>query len=106
MTESESVALPFGDSPMFLHYFPIIPEYANLYNTKIMRRNNSQTLYLNQDMREIDLHGSVQGFICIFDSLNYLLDEAGLSFVHAVDDVTDGPPGSLSGRVAVVAKRA
>jgi len=167
-------------------------------------RKNSQTLYLCQDMREIDLYGTVQGFVCIFDSLNYLLseadllktfrrintflqpgglfifdfntiaeyqsignatyaadkgdfayiwenfyyanrsikeieltlfikddnghfwrhcethlqrgynlpqikrllDEAGLSFVHAVDDVTDGPPGSLSGRVVVVAKSA
>ena len=166
-------------------------------------KNKSQTLYLCQDMREIDLYGSAQAFICVFDSLNYLLSEAdllktvrrintflqpgglfifdfntiaeyesignatyaadkgdfayvwenffyadksikeieltlfikdddgrfsrhheshfqrgynlsqikrllgeaGLSFIYAVDDDTDGPPGSFSGRVVVVAKK-
>jgi SAM-dependent methyltransferase len=38
-------------------------------------RNNSKTLYLNQDMRKMELYSTVGTFICICDSLNYLLAE-------------------------------
>jgi SAM-dependent methyltransferase len=36
---------------------------------------NSGILYLNQDMRETELYGTVNAFVCVCDSINYLLKE-------------------------------
>lgn len=33
-------------------------------------------LYLNQDMREFELYGTIDCVICLFDSLNYILKES------------------------------
>lgn len=38
-------------------------------------RSGRQILYLQQDMREFELYGTVRAVICICDSLNYLLEE-------------------------------
>jgi SAM-dependent methyltransferase len=38
-------------------------------------QNGSQTLYLNHDMRKMELYSTAGTFICICDSLNYLLAE-------------------------------
>ena len=35
---------------------------------------NSNILFLNQDMRDLDLYGTVDLTICLFDSLNYILE--------------------------------
>ena len=35
-------------------------------------------LYLEQDMREFELYGTVRAVVCICDSLNYLLEEEDL----------------------------
>lgn len=32
-------------------------------------------LYLNQDMREFELYGTIDCVVCLFDSLNYILEE-------------------------------
>lgn len=37
-----------------------------------------KTLYLCQDMREFELYGTVRAFVCICDSLNYILEQADL----------------------------
>ncbi len=34
---------------------------------------NNGILYLNQDMRETELYGTVNAFVCVCDSINYLL---------------------------------
>ena len=38
-------------------------------------QSKSQTLYLCQKIQEMDLYSSVGTFVCIFDTLNYLLDK-------------------------------
>lgn len=38
-------------------------------------RSGRDILYLQQDMREFELYGTVRGVICICDSLNYLLEK-------------------------------
>ena len=40
--------------------------------------NRQNILYLEQDMREFELYGTVRAVVCICDSLNYLLEEADL----------------------------
>ena len=40
--------------------------------------NGSSTLYLQQDMRELELYGTVAGAVCACDSLNYLTDPEDL----------------------------
>lgn len=36
-------------------------------------------LFLNQDMTELDLYGTIDGAVCCLDSINYLLEPASLS---------------------------
>lgn len=43
--------------------------------------NNSNTLYLNQDMREFELYGTVKAIISTCDSMNYILDSDELIHV-------------------------
>jgi len=44
---------------------------------------DEKILFLAQDMRELDLYGTVDAVICTCDSLNYILDEAELEAVFA-----------------------
>ncbi len=39
---------------------------------------NNGILYLNQDMRETELYGTGNAFVCVCDSINYLLSEEDL----------------------------
>ena len=39
---------------------------------------NKNILYLNQDMREFELYGTVDSIICLCDSINYLTEEEDL----------------------------
>ena len=39
---------------------------------------NRDILYLNQDMREFELYGTVGAIVCVCDSLNYILEEEEL----------------------------
>lgn len=41
-------------------------------------------LYLQQDMREFELYGTVRAIICICDSLNYILEEAELEHIFSL----------------------
>lgn len=38
-------------------------------------KSGQDILYLQQDMREFELYGTVAGIICVCDSINYLLNE-------------------------------
>jgi len=42
---------------------------------------DEQILFLAQDMKELDLYGTVDAVICTCDSLNYILDEAELGAI-------------------------
>ncbi|MCI8513172.1 MAG: class I SAM-dependent methyltransferase [Lachnospiraceae bacterium] len=44
-------------------------------------RSGRNILYLAQDMRELDLYGTVAGAVCLCDSLNYLLEPEDLRTV-------------------------
>lgn len=41
-------------------------------------KSGHDILYLNQDMREFELYGTVRAVVCVCDSINYLLDEEDL----------------------------
>jgi len=45
---------------------------------------NGQILFLQQDMREFELYGTVDAIICICDGINYLTDPADLAHVFAL----------------------
>ena len=63
------------------------------------RRNGSapDILYLEQDMREFELYGTVRGILCVCDSLNYLLEEREiLQTFRLVDNYLD--PGGQKGK--------
>ncbi|MBQ6018690.1 MAG: class I SAM-dependent methyltransferase, partial [Clostridia bacterium] len=40
--------------------------------------SGSNILYLNQDLRSLDLYGSIECAVCCLDSLNHMPDEEGL----------------------------
>lgn len=46
--------------------------------SKKRKNKNGNVLWLNQDMRNFELYGSVDAVLCCFDSLNYILDIEGL----------------------------
>lgn len=50
-------------------------------------------LYLLQDMRELDLYGTVGATVCCLDSLNYLLEEKDLAKVFALVHNYSDPDG-------------
>ena len=41
-------------------------------------------LYLQQDMREFELYGTVKAVVCVCDSMNYLLEEEDLAEVFSL----------------------
>ena len=45
---------------------------------------DSSILYLNQDMRELELYGTVKAVISICDSINYILEEEELLDVFSL----------------------
>ena len=45
---------------------------------QIAAEKDSDILYLCQDMREIELYGTVSAFVCICDGMNYILEKADL----------------------------
>ena len=49
-------------------------EMLSVANAKIKNKNKNKILWLNQDMREFELYGTVDAVICCFDSLNYIPD--------------------------------
>ncbi len=61
----------------------------------IARESDSEgILYLEQDMREFELYGTVRAFVSVCDSMNYLLDEAELEQVfRLVNNYLD--PGGI-----------
>lgn len=42
------------------------------------RCSDKDILYLCQDMQELELYGTAKAFVSVCDSLNYIIDEAGL----------------------------
>ncbi len=56
--------------------------------------SGSQILYLNQDMRELELYGTVKAVVSICDSMNYMTDESDLlSVFRLVNNYLD--PGGI-----------
>ncbi|MCR5107901.1 MAG: class I SAM-dependent methyltransferase [Lachnospiraceae bacterium] len=47
-------------------------------------RNNSEILYLNQDMTELDLYSTVGTIYCLCDSINYITDMDDLKTVFSL----------------------
>ena len=45
----------------------------------IARQKDNASLYLQQDMREFELYGTVDAIICACDSMNYLVDDGDLA---------------------------
>lgn len=60
---------------------------ADMLSEAFMQKSEGEnTLYLNQDMREFELYGTVGAVVCCLDSINYLLTESDVkkafSLVH------------------------
>ena len=60
---------------------------ADMLSEAFMQKGEGEnTLYLNQDMREFELYGTVGAVVCCLDSINYLLTESDVkkafSLVH------------------------
>ena len=51
---------------------------------EIARTIRMKILYLQQDMREFELYGTVAAVVCVCDSLNYLLEEEDLAEVFSL----------------------
>lgn len=67
-----------------------------MLNIAMEKREKSghDILYLQQDMREFELYGTVRAVVCLCDSLNYLLEEEELCAVFGlVNNYLD--PGGL-----------
>lgn len=50
-------------------------EMLDVARMKTAEARLSSVLYLQQDMREFELYGTVNSIVCICDSMNYLLEE-------------------------------
>ena len=50
----------------------------------IARQKNTDVLFLQQDMREFELYGTVDGIICTCDGVNYIPEEDELAHVFAL----------------------
>ncbi len=48
------------------------------------KEEDDSILYLQQDMREFELYGTVRAIICVCDSINYLLEEEDLIRVFSL----------------------
>ena len=46
--------------------------------TKAREKSPENILYLNQDMREFELYGTVDSIVCLCDSINYITDSDDL----------------------------
>lgn len=49
-----------------------------------MEEDHDGILYLQQDMRELELYGTVAAVVCVCDSINYLLEEDDLRQVFSL----------------------
>lgn len=49
-----------------------------------MEQDHEGILYLQQDMRELELYGTVAAVICVCDSMNYLLEKEDLKHVFSL----------------------
>jgi SAM-dependent methyltransferase len=62
--------------------------------TKAREKSPESILYLNQDMREFELFGTVDSIVCLCDSINYItVDEDLLTVFELVNNYLD--PGGL-----------
>ena len=50
----------------------------------VKKQGSQKILYLNQDMTEFELYGTVDVFLCMLDSLNYITSTEELSRVFAL----------------------
>ena len=61
---------------------------------KKKEKSGHDILYLNQDMREFELYGTVRAVISVCDSVNYILEDGGLTEVfRLVNNYLD--PGGI-----------
>jgi len=56
---------------------------ADMLSQAQTKIDDEKILFLAQDMRELDLYGTVDAVVCACDGLNYILDEVELGFVFS-----------------------
>lgn len=61
----------------------------------VARQTNPQILFLQQDMRELELYGSVDAIICVCDSINYILEADELVQIFKQAEFYLNPNGLL-----------
>ena len=57
---------------------------ASMLSEAYARSSGEAILYLCQDMRELELYGTVGATVCCLDSINYLLDQTDLKRVFSL----------------------
>ena len=62
---------------------------------------DTSILYLQQDMREFELYGTVRAVVCLCDSLNYILDPDELRRVFALVNNYLDPGGILTASMSM-----
>lgn len=58
---------------------------ADMLNEAFLRSENMDILYLQQDMRDFELYGTVSAVTCCLDSMNYLVEDGDL--IRAIRNV-------------------
>ena len=58
---------------------------SDMLNEAFLRSENMDILYLQQDMRDFELYGTVSAVTCCLDSMNYLVDDGDL--VRAIRNI-------------------
>lgn len=66
---------------------------TDMLNIAREKSEGRQILYLEQDMREMELYGTVKAVLCVCDSINYILDMEEIEQVFALVDNYLDPDG-------------
>lgn len=67
----------------------------SMLDVAINKSEGKNILYLNQDMREFELYGTVDVIICLLDSFNYITDIKDLEHIFALCKNYLNPDGLL-----------
>lgn len=66
---------------------------SDMLDTAISKNDGKDILYLNQDICDFELYGTVDAFLCLLDSVNHLTDDGDLDSLFALVNNYLNPDG-------------
>lgn len=66
---------------------------ADMLDAAISKKEGRDILYLNQDICDFELYGTVDAFLCLLDSVNHLTDDGDLDSIFALVNNYLNPDG-------------